>query len=444
MTLNERIVVFEFLFEELQSTNSRIEKDAIVKVFEKTYPELKEDWTYILETLDGKHPIGWTFTYRFRPYETNRDDTPYEPEGIHTIKDLIRYCEDIPDRSIENTYKREYMIGIHGQFLEPIVNRTLRLGIGKSLLEKTNTTPMLAKKYEGQMLHNDVIVTEKLDGNRCLAIFNKDTNKWEFKSRSGKAMNVNFDMTGMNTNLIYDGEVMSLAQTQLSEKRYRAILNDERFDETNDTQKSQLLFNETSGMINRHGAKSGLIYNVFDIVSDAKYTDRRNILQTNDFVSPDIRLLPVLYEGTDVNYINGLLDKITQMGGEGVMLNMHNRGYEHKRSDALLKYKQVQHIDMVVIGIIPGTGKYEGMVGALHCYIRLENGREILCDVGSGLSDAQRFDWSIEPNKIIGKIIQVGYHELTQDREDIGTNLYSLRFPRLVCVRGDKIETSEY
>ena len=444
MTIAERIVIFDYLFEELQSTNSRIEKDAMVRVFEKTYPELKEDWTYILETLDGKHPIGWKFTYRFRPYDTTRNSSVYEPDGIHTIKGLIQYCEHAPDKSFETTYKHEYMIGIHGQFLEPIVNRTLRLGIGKSLLEKTNTTPMLAKKYEGQMLHHDVFVTEKLDGNRCLALFNKDTGKWEFKSRSGKAMNVNFDMTGMNPNFIYDGEVMSLAQTQLSEKRYRAILNDERFDETNDTQKSQLLFNETSGLINRHGTKSGLIYNVFDVVSDMLYTDRRQMLLSNDFVSPDIRLLPVLYEGTDTEYINNLLDKITQMGGEGVMLNIHNRGYEHKRSDALLKYKQVQYLDMVVIGIIPGTGKYEGMAGALHCYIRLENGREIFCDVGSGLSDAQRFDWSIEPGKIVGKIIQVGYHEITQCREDIGTNLYSLRFPRLIKVRGDKVETSEY
>ena len=134
MTIAERITIFDYFFEELQSTNSRIEKDAMVKVFEKTYPELKEDWTYILETLDGKHPIGWTFTYRFRPYETSQVFSIYEPDGIHTIKDLIRYCEDAPDKSFETTYKREYAIGIHGQFLAPIVNRTLRLGIGKSLL----------------------------------------------------------------------------------------------------------------------------------------------------------------------------------------------------------------------------------------------------------------------------------------------------------------------
>ena len=215
MTLSERITIFEFLFEELQDTNSRIEKEAIVKIFEKTYPELKEDWTYILETLDGKHPIGWTFVWR------KCDPSPFMDS--QTIKTVIKLCEEVPNKSQEETQACERIIGRYGVFIERIVNRTLRLGIGKSLLGTTNTTPMLAKKYEGQMLHNDVFVTEKLDGNRCLALFNRDTGKWEFKSRSGKAMNVNFDMTGMNPNFIYDGEVMSLAQTQLSEKRYRAI-----------------------------------------------------------------------------------------------------------------------------------------------------------------------------------------------------------------------------
>ena len=61
MTIKERIDVFEKLFDDLMLTSSRNEKEAIVKEFEHYYPQLKEDWDMILETLDGKHPIGWTF-----------------------------------------------------------------------------------------------------------------------------------------------------------------------------------------------------------------------------------------------------------------------------------------------------------------------------------------------------------------------------------------------
>ena len=441
MTLDERTQIFDFLFDTLQSTSSRLAKEQAVKIFEQTYPELKEDWTYILETLDGKHPIGWTFTPRFRSVDTVLKYSPYVPYG--TVKDLIRHCETVPDRSVASTAEAERVIGIYGDFLAPIVNRTLRLGIGKSLLAKSDITPMLAKKYEGGFLSGDFVITEKLDGNRCVAAYNKDTLCWEFYSRSGKLMNVDFDMSGFDTELIYDGEVMSEAQTQLSMKRYDSILNDTDF--AHATFDAQLMFNRTSGLINRHGSnKKGLVYNVFDIIDSGSYQDRRELLSKLNVTGGDVRILPTLYVGNDRQVINSLLGRMTQMGGEGIMLNRINRGYEHKRSDALLKYKQVQFMDMRVIGVYGGTGKYTGCVGGLNCELITTDGKHIICDVGSGLSDGERAQWAIKPAHIIGKIVQIGYHEITQSEENIGTNVYSLRFPRLIKVRTDKSDTSEF
>ena len=442
MTLEERVQIFDCFFDLLQSTSGRLAKEQAVTVFERTYPELKEDWVYILETLDGKHPIGWTFVARFRAIETLREPTPYM-DGIHTIKKMIQLCESAHDKTFATTNRIEHTIGIYGDFLAPIVNRTLRLGIGKSLLEKTDITPMLAKKYEGGFLRGDFVVTEKLDGNRCVAAFNPHSDQWEFYSRSGKPMKVDFDMTGFDTDFIYDGEVMSTDQTDLSIKRYESILNDTDF--AHETFDAQLQFNRTSGLINRHSSgKKGLIYNVFDIVDDNRYTDRREVLASMDARGADVRILPTLYIGNDVNIIKALLGRMTQMGGEGIMLNRIDRGYEHKRSDALLKYKQVQFMDMRVTGWYMGTGKYTGWVGGLNCELTTTDGKRILCDVGSGLSDAQRMEWAVEPSRIIGKIVQIGYHEMTQNEENIGTNVYSLRFPRLIKIRTDKTDTSEF
>lgn len=437
MNLSERIQIFELFFDMLQSTNSRIEKEHEVKIFENTYPELKEDWTYILETLDGKHPIGWTFIPRFSTL-----DASYERDGMHTIKQMIHLCECATDKTFATTNRIEQTVGVYGEFLAPIVNRTLRLGIGKSLLAKTDITPMLAKKYEGGFLTGDFVVTEKLDGNRCVAAFNKDKNKWEFYSRSGKPMKVDFEMNGLDPDLIYDGEVMSKEQTDLSEQRYQSIANDTDF--AHETFDAQLMFNKTSGLINSHSPnKKGLVYNVFDIISADPYHERRVNLMKHR-VSGDVRILPVLYLGRDVKAINALLGRITQMGGEGIMLNRILRGYEHKRSDALLKYKQVQFMDMKVIDTYGGTGKYKGLVGGLNCMLITADGKTITCDVGSGLSDQQRMEWIVDPSKIVGKIVQIGYHELTQSEENIGTCMYSLRFPRLIKVRTDKRDTSEF
>lgn len=433
-----RIYVFNKLFEYLTSTNSRLEKQYYVDKFVEDYPEFKEDWEYILETLDGKHPIGWTFEYdlTFSPAETNW--------YAQTIKELIEGCEKLKPKNKNNTKGIQKMISSYGIFLAPIVNRTLKLGIGKSLLDKIDTSPMLAKKYNGEILRNDIVVTEKLDGNRCIAKFNNNSGLWEFKSRNGKSMNVAFDMTGFDTTRIYDGEVMSRRQADLVLERMYAIKNKTGFVNT-DAREAQLLFNETSGLINRKSGKKDLIYNVFDIIDDSSDYETRREALIDEFTEYDpeynIRIVPQLYKGKDINVINELLDRITSMGGEGIMLNKLDRTYENKRTDALLKYKQVKRIDMLVTDIEYGNGKYDGLIGALCCTISVDNGETISCKVGSGLNDDQRYKWALNPQDIIGKIVEVAYHEVTSNKV---TGDLSLRFPRLIRVRKDKKTTSEY
>lgn len=433
--IEDRIMAFELLFDALQSTTSRVEKEQLIKVFKRDEPELIDDLTYILETLDNKHPIGWTFT-------------PYSNIPLRewkSIREIIQACERVENRTIPVICEMQADIGSYGDFIAPIVNRTLRLGIGKSLLEKSELTPMLAKKFESHTLLNDVVVTEKLDGNRCIAHYNGE--KWCFTSRSGKPLLVFFDMTGMNTDYIYDGEIMSTVQTVLSIQRHDIVWNNLPTNVLKyDLSKSQLLFNETSGLINQKGQKSGLVYNIFDIICNKPYYERRRILQEEiDTTSAaDVRILPVLYVGREISRVDSLLDIIVQTGGEGLMLNRERGLYQHKRTDELLKYKQVQFMDMRVLGVAPGSGKYEGLVGALVCDIDTADGKHIYCSVGSGLSDVQREEWAYDDSPIVGKIVQVGYHELTQDRDMVGTKHYSLRFPRLIKVRGDKNETSEY
>ena len=235
MTLNERISLLEYYCELLQSTNSIVEKREIIESIDKN---VKDDFDYIIEILAGKHKLGYTFTqseslllmpttyqnYTFREYIAPL----FKPVQQHIFTDAYisvvqKYCQWRTD------------------FVAAVVNRTLRLGIGNSLIDKEISSPMLAKKYEGILKKdsNGYYVTEKLDGNRCIAFF--DGSSWNFISRNGKQMYVEPDMTGLNINTIYDGEILSTSQTEQSIARTEGkVLNN---------CDSNAIFNETTGMI---------------------------------------------------------------------------------------------------------------------------------------------------------------------------------------------------
>lgn len=434
--LTKRIDYFTYVFELLQATNSRLEKEQIVKDIP---PEYKEDWDFIIECLAGKHKFG--YTYKKVPYILNINILNA------TVKQTLQFLlTPMQEGDLSQTNINAY-IGYTTawyDFFAPIVNRTLRLGIGNSLIDRAPTAPMLAKKFEGFIKPDKAgyFITEKLDGNRCIASWNGT--RWVFTSRNGKEMHVDFDMSGMNKKYIYDGEVLSPEQTAHSQQLWKGIV------ENGVIAKQDELFNVTSGLINQHTKDKKLIYNIFDIVADEYYYDRRYELSCQKFGGENIRIVPVLahYKTTDeINDVWGLLNKVTDTGAEGLMINCGSAKYINKRTDQLLKLKKVYTMDMKVIRVEFGSGKYENMIGALVCEATTTDGKHITCKVGTGLSDEQRQKWAEACNyidDIIDKIVEVSYFSLSQDADKRGTNEYSLRFPRLKSVRGDKNTTSEF
>lgn len=59
-----------------------------------------------------------------------------------------------------------------------------------------------------------------------------------------------------------------------------------------------------------------------------------------------------------------MLDKITDAGGEGLMIRKHTSYWSPERSSSLLKLKKFQDDEGVVVGYTAGMGKYAGMVGS--------------------------------------------------------------------------------
>lgn len=441
ITLSERCIYLWNLFQDLQDTNSILEKRFLIS---KIPEQFVEDFNYVVECLNGKHKFG--YTYNASPYYSVSDKQVNQNLSVKEVLEWLQeprlkgdLSQDNIDRYCDQTVELCW-------FFEPVINRTLKLGIGRSILPKDEFAPMLAKKYEGIIKRDPkgYVLTEKLDGNRCIASYEDD--KWIFRSRNGKLMHLDFDMGDLPTDLVYDGEVMSMSQTVSSIKLTMNLKYG-----TGDYRVYRNEFNTTSGIINRHTTDKELVYNIFDImIDDVPYHERRDELDkiAEEILLPaDIRIVPTIAKSVfedldDVALYH--LSRVCNMGGEGIMINLASGLYNHKRTDQLLKLKQVQSIDMEVTGIQKGLGKYECAVGALICRCETDDRKIIEVSVGSGLSDEQRSDWFVHPEKIIGKIVEVQYFSMSQDNKRKDSNYYSLRFPRLKTVRIDKNTTSQY
>ena len=114
------------------------------------------------------------------------------------------------------------------------------------------------------------------------------------------------------------------------------------------------------------------------------------------------------------------LDAVVRAGGEGLMRHRADAAHVTGRSDALLKLKPRQDTEAVVVGYTPGTGKYQGMTGALA--MEMPDGKRF--HIGSGLTDALR---RVPPP--IGARITYRYQRPT--KKDVP------RFPRYLRVRKD-------
>ena len=98
------------------------------------------------------------------------------------------------------------------------------------------------------------------------------------------------------------------------------------------------------------------------------------------------------------------LKAVTAAGGEGLVLHLASAPVTSGRSDVLLKLKVVQDAEGVVVGHVPGKGKFEGMLGALE--VQAASGQRF--KLGTGLSDAQR-----QNPPAIGTTVTYTYRDVT-------------------------------
>lgn len=99
------------------------------------------------------------------------------------------------------------------------------------------------------------------------------------------------------------------------------------------------------------------------------------------------------------------LAEVVAAGGEGLMLHRADALYHGGRSRDLLKIKRWLDAEAEVVDYLPGTGKYQGMMGAME--VKAADGKRFR--IGTGFSDAER-----QHPPPLGTIITYHYTGLTK------------------------------
>ncbi|MBI2376157.1 MAG: DNA ligase [Deltaproteobacteria bacterium] len=121
-----------------------------------------------------------------------------------------------------------------------------------------------------------------------------------------------------------------------------------------------------------------------------------------------------------IDHVKAELDRVEELGGEGLMMRKPGSAYQIGRSSTLLKVKRFRDSEAKVIDHLPGAGRHKGRLGAL--LVEMPDGTRF--SVGTGFSDSER-----ERPPPVGAIVTYRFQELS----DGGVP----RFPTYVGVRFD-------
>jgi len=289
--------------------------------------------------------------------------------------------------------------------------------------KKRKIKVMLAKHYKKDRIEDweGWYAEPKSDGIRVLVVVDHTTDVIYY-SRNGRAL-------GMLGHL--DGEARKMATTaaDMDESFIRGTVLDCEL--VSNTGK----FSDVSGAIHRkdYVAKDARLvcFHMMPLTSFEKGKDTVKQLKRHRMVEKIVmrRKLRFVWYRPPLKVDSHVEVKQThriyrKRGHEGTMVKNLHRRWEGKRSDAWLKIKDEKSVDVRVVGMKEGAGKYKGTLGALIVDYR---GKHVPV---SGMRDDQRHKFWKHPKSIMKKMVEVTYQEETVHG--------SLRHPRYKRCRPDK------
>lgn len=447
--LLNRLREIKGLFDKIGNESSNNSKIQIIKE-NKTNPLFMKVMSFV---YDDFVKTGMSFSTLTKYSEKDLPvNTDYQ--GDYSLESIMDYVEEHNTGAL-STVQLVLDLGKAlpddlKEFVYRVFGKELKVGITAKSINKALGYPFI-KQFAVQLAHpyhkymdtiqgKRFVLTQKLDGHRAICIV--EDNKAKFYTRKGLPIN------GLK---VQEGEVIDLVKLGFGE--LSMVLDGELVLENKDNLATKDLFRATSRTLRSETTdKSKIIFNIFDVLpvqefkdgeSSATFVERKEDLKqafdnlqrlSGEGIISETRHLQLvknIYEGDDVREITRFQKSLVKpLGWEGLMLNLADGKYVTKRTKDLLKIKEFFDADVVVKDVFEGTGRLKNCLGGVVIDYK---GYDI--KVGSGFSLDEREEYWFNPNKIIGKVIQVNYFEEThnQNNDDI-----SLRFPTFVCVRESK------
>ena len=185
-------------------------------------------------------------------------------------------------------------------------------------------------------------------------------------------------------------------------------------------------FQVSSGQIRSDSPSTDALYYVFDnALPNVSFKDR--LKQLNELTLPNcvklVKHIPIRSLGA----IDRNFHKALEAGYEGLVLKSASHLYKQSRSKDWLKVKAIGSLELQILGVYEGEGKWQGMAGGCIC---LYEGIEVRASSGR-LSDHDKAIVWENKAEYTGRYIEVLFHEKTPTG--------SLRHPRMKSrhARGD-------
>ena len=199
-------------------------------------------------------------------------------------------------------------------------------------------------------------------------------------------------------------------------------------------------FHLMNGILNRKSPCRDAYFKAHDLINDPceSYASRYHTLNiqrmAKSYAAHGITIAQPLGTSSDPLVWQQAAEQVWSMNGEGVILKRLDAPYEAgKRNFNLMKIKEELTLDLLVVGMAMGEGKYHSTLGKL--ILRDKSGKEHRV---SGMTDVQRHEWWRAPrgtmkcpHPIMGRVVEVKAMKQLKDG--------SLREPRFKAIRYDKL-----
>ena len=400
----------------------------------------------VLEQFKNDHEVVRMLRYVYSPYKqyyvTSKNlKKRSDLVNSHCDNDIFYLLDRLNNREITGHAAIAEVNGFisnnqeHAELIYNIIDRNLKTRSTTSMINKIipGCVPTfdvaLATAYDEKtkkkvnFKKDDWYVSRKLDGVRCIAIFN-EWGEVSLYSRSGKPFTtlnkVKEELQNLElTNMVMDGEVCIVDEN--GDEDFQSIIKEIK--RKNHTIKNPL-------------------FQVFDLLTakdfDTKTSEEDLIfrIRTLEMVLADttlkhLKYLPqYLVKGEEM--LQEWLTKSQDNNWEGLMLRKNTK-YKGKRSQDILKVKKMHDEEYVVVDVenainrVIVDGKEVDEMMLKNVIIEHKGNR---VQVGSGFSLEEKRNFFKNPHKILNKTITVQYFEETTNQN--GT--HSLRFPVVKAV----------